>query len=320
MTSSTNLSRREFTKAALAGGAAVAAGLPAVAAAAEEKRRRTSPLHAPFKKMRLSLAGYSLRQYMQQNWPRPRKSRTKPTMTIEDFVDYCGKLKLDGTEPTSYYFPRPLTVRYLKDLRARAKGLGLAISGTAIGNDFCLPEGKQRQRELRLCRQWIDYAAVLGAPAMRIFAGHVPRGGSETQAIKQAQKGINECLKYAAKKKVGLALENHGGITATPEQMLRIVDGVDESPWFGVNFDSGNFRTDDPYRDLAKIAPYAINAQIKVVVTRKGKREPADLKKTLQILQDAGYRGWIALEYEEKNPKKEIPGYVEKLRELIQTI
>lgn len=309
--------RREFLQTAAAGTFAASAH----AADANSKPKTSSPLHAPFDEMKLSLAGYSMRKYMARNWPTPQKGKFKPTMSIAGFVDYCAKLKLDGTEPTSYYFPRPLTTDYLKKLRAKVKELGLRVSATAISNDFCLPEGPARQRQLKLCRMWIDYAAVLGAPSIRIFAGRVPRGGTEKEAIKQCQAGINECLKHAEKKNVALALENHGGITATPAQMMRILDGIESSKYFGVNFDGGNFRTDDPYRDLAKIAPYAINAQLKCTITRKGKREPADFKKVLQILKDAGYRGWVALEYEEREePKKAIPKYIDQLREIMKTL
>ena len=312
--------RREFLGSTLAGGAAIAVGRPSLAVA-EQKHATLSRLHAPFKTMRLSLAAYSLRKYMQQNWPTQRKRKTKPEMTIEDFVDYCGKLKLDGCEPTSYYFPRPLTNKYLTDLRDRVKRQHLDVSATAIGNDFCMKDGPERKRQLMLCRRWIDSAAVLGAPAIRIFAGRVPRGDSESAAVERCAAGINESVKYAATKKVALALENHGGITGTPKQMLRIIERVTPSPYFGVNFDGGNFRSDDPYRDLAMIAPYAINAQLKVSVHRNGKREAADLKKTLRILKDAGYRGWVALEYEErKDPKTEIPKVIHKLRDLMAAL
>ena len=99
--------------------------------------------------------------------------------------------------------------------------------------------------------------------------------------------------------------------------MLRIIDGVKDSPWFGVNLDGGNFNTDDPYRDLARIAPYAINAQIKVMVTNNGKREVADFARIIGILKDAGYRGYIVLEYEEKDPMTEVPKYLDILRELL---
>lgn len=277
-----------------------------------------SPLRAPFLKMRLSLAAYSMRNFMQQNWPTPRKRKPNAGFTMTQFVDYCAKLELDGCELTSYFFPKTVTPAYLAKLRIHALWSRLEVSGTAIGNDFCVKEGPAREKQLAMCRQWIDYAAVMGAPAIRIFAGKVPKGDTEAKAIERCTAGINASLDYAAQKGVGLALENHGGITATPKQMLRIIEGVKPSPWFGVNFDSGNFRTDDPYRDLATIAPYAINAQIKVSVTRKGKKEDADLKRSMQILHDAGYRGWVALEYEEReDPYKAIPRYVDQLRTIM---
>ena len=99
--------------------------------------------------------------------------------------------------------------------------------------------------------------------------------------------------------------------------MMRIIKGVRKSKFFGVNLDGGNFRTDDPYRDMAVIAPYAINAQVKVSIFRDGKKEAADLERVIKILRDADYRGYVVLEYEEKDPLGEIPGYLRRLRELI---
>ena len=94
--------------------------------------------------------------------------------------------------------------------------------------------------------------------------------------------------------------------------------GLDISGTAIVNFDGGNFRTDDPYRDLAKIAPYAINAQIKVEVAPNGKAEPTDLPRAVKILKDANYRGFLVLEYEAKeDPLTTIPGHLKRLRELI---
>ena len=225
---------------------------------------------------------------------------------------------MDGYELTAYYFPKEITPQYLVSLKERTFRLGLDISGTAIGNDFCLPEGDARERQLKMCRDWIDYSAALGAPAIRIFAGNVPKGDSEDAARERCIAGINQSLEYAATKGVCLALENHGGITATPEQLLKIIDGVQASPWFGVNFDGGNFNTADPYADLAKIAPYAINAQVKVEVTAGGKKEPADLARVVKILKEANYRGFLVLEYEAKEePLEAVPGYLKRLRELI---
>jgi len=272
----------------------------------------------PRPRLKLSLAAYSFNRQLSRNWPASRSS--EGSMTLFDFIDFCGELELDGTELTSYYFPKEVTHDYLMEIKQRTFAQGLNVSGTAIGNDFCLPDGEARDQQLAMTRQWIDYAAEMGAPVIRIFAGKVPKGGDEAKALSQCISGINQSLEYAATKGVVLALENHGGITATPQQLLKIVDGVTTKTWFGVNFDSGNFRTDDPYGDLAKIAPLAVNAQVKVAINPSGAgKKPADLDRIVRILADADYRGHLVLEYEEKTekPKEEIKRYIDELRNLI---
>ena len=101
--------------------------------------------------------------------------------------------------------------------------------------------------------------------------------------------------------------------------MLEILKAV-KSAWFGVNFDSGNFHGPDPYAELAQIAPYAVNAQIKVEMKPAGAKvaEPADLGRLVKILRDASYQGWVVLEYEAKeDPWKMVPAWLGKLREQI---
>jgi sugar phosphate isomerase/epimerase len=274
--------------------------------AAEPVKRNGKP------HLKLSLAAYSFRDVL---------AGKNPTMTLDDFIRLCADLNLDGTELTSYYFPKDFNEDYLIHVKELTFRLGLDVSGTAIANDFCLPPGEKRSETLAHTRKWIDYAALMGAPVIRIFAGNVPSGDTEQAAIDRCAAGINESLEYAARKGVCLALENHGGITATPQQMLRIIEQVKESPWFGVNFDGGNFQTADPYSDLARIAPYAINAQLKTEVAPSGKKEEADLARVVRILADAGYRGYIVLEYEAKeDAKTAVPRHIETLRKIIRDI
>jgi sugar phosphate isomerase/epimerase len=307
-----NLSRRTWiASSATAAAAAVLmpqqSGFIGAAHAADPVIRTGPPL------LKLSLAAYSFNKMMARRGT--SDDIAKAEMSLEKFIDYCAVQGLGATELTGYYFPKDVTTEYLLSLRAQTHRLGLSISGTAIGNDFCLPEGDARQKQLAECREWIDYAAIMGAPAIRIFAGKVPQGDTEDAAIERCVAGINECLKYAATKGVFLALENHGGITATPEQMMKIISKVDSSPWFGVNFDSGNFQTEDPYADLAKIAPYAVNAQIKAAIAPGGKKQPADFARIVRILKEAGYRGFVALEFEEaESPFEAIPKLLDQLR------
>jgi sugar phosphate isomerase/epimerase len=301
------LSRRRFLSSATA-----LACAPIAAARASDPINRTGK---PY--FKLSLAAYSFNRFLPKNWPKPSKSQ--PTMSIENFVDFCAAMDLDGTELTSYYFPVELTPAYLASLKERAFRLGLDISGTAIGNDFCLADGPAREFELGMTRKWIDYAAMLGAPVIRIFAGDTPKGDTEAAALQRCIAGIETSLEYAAEKGVALAIENHGGITSTAEQLLRIVKAVKPSPWFGVNFDSGNFHSSDPYAEMELIAPYALNAQVKVSITPAGgKKEPADLERVVGILKSAGYRGYLVLEYEEDaDPREAVPITLKTLKSLI---
>jgi sugar phosphate isomerase/epimerase len=277
------IDRRRFLSgcAALTAGAALAA--PAARAIEPIKRNGTS-------KFKFSLAAYSYRSLL---------GGKDPQLTMADFVDDCAAFGLEGTELTSYYFPPDVKPAYLRQLKQQCFRLGLDVSGTAVGNDFAKADEDERRKQIESVKKWVDNAAILGAPVIRIFAGHVPNGVEPETAHKWMVEGMQECCDYAGKHGVFLALENHGGPTATPEGLLSLVQAV-ESPWFGVNLDSGNFHTDDPYADLARIAPYAINAQIKVVVERAGKREPADYARLAEILRAADYRGYIVLEYEEK--------------------
>ena len=260
-------------------------------------------------KFKFSLAAYSYRE---------RFSAKEDKLTLQDFISDCAKFGLEGTELTSYYFPTPTTPEYLRSLRKQCFQLGLDVSGTAIGNDFGHPMGEKRTAEIEKAKRWIDNAEILGAPVIRIFAGHKKEGTTEAQSHSLMVSAIEECCDYAGKHGVHLALENHGGPTATAAGLLQFVRDV-QSPWFGVNLDSGNFHSEDVYAEMAQVAPYALNVQVKVVVSGPDKeKKETDYKRVAKILRDAHYRGYVALEFEEKgNPQEECPKYLEKLRDAL---
>ena len=285
-------SRRQFLTAAALGAAslAVAGGVPFAASAIEPIPRNGQS------KFKFSLAAYSYRSLL---------AGKDASLTLNDFINDCAKFGCEGTELTSYYFPKAVTHDYLRSLRRSCFRLGLDVSGTAVGNDFGHPPGEERAKQLALVKQWIDFSEILGAPVIRIFAGHAKPGSTPAQAHSLMVAGIEECCEYAGQHGVHLALENHGGPTATAEGLLQFVRDVN-SPWFGVNVDSGNFHSDDPYKELAQIAPYALNVQIKVVMSGPEKKKvPADYKRLATIMRDAHYRGYIVLEYEEAGDVRE---------------
>jgi sugar phosphate isomerase/epimerase len=293
--------RRSFLKTAALGAAAL--GLPR-SSRAIPPIGRTRPSH-----LKLSLAAYSYRQFL---------AAKPPKMDLFDFVNLAADMALDGVELTSYYFPPDVNAEYLHRLQQHAFRLGLDVSGTSVGNNFCLPAGPKRDEQLALVRTWVDRAAELDAPVIRIFAGNVPKGDDEDQAVERAIEGIRASLPYAAEKGVTLALENHGGITATPEKILRLVKAID-APNFGVNLDTGNFHGLDPYAELAELAPYAVNVQVKTEVSPQGKKkEDADLGRLIDILREARYSGYVVLEYEaQEDPMTAVPKHIKALRKLL---
>jgi sugar phosphate isomerase/epimerase len=256
-------------------------------------------------KFKYSLAAYSYRNLL---------GGKEPTLTLFDFVDDCAKFKLEGTELTSYYFPTPVTNEYLQKLKDHCSRSGLAISGTAIGNDFGHPEGEKRKEQIENAKRWIEHAAVLGAPVIRIFAGHQQKNSTPEEAHRLMVSGIEECCEYAGKHKIYLALENHGGPTATADGLMKLVNDV-KSPWFGVNLDTGNFRSDDVYADMQRVAKHAINVQVKVVVHQGDKKVPMDYSRLATILRESGYRGYVVLEYEEQeDPRAACKEHLDRLR------
>jgi len=261
--------------------------------------------------MKLSLAAYSFRQWLDL------KKKPKPDMTLADFIDFCAAQDIDAVELTAYYFAET-TPDYLASLKARCTRLGLDVSGTAVGNNFCVADPAKLKAELDMVKAWVEHTSRLGGKTIRIFAGNVAKGDNEEKAIERAIATMQEACDHAAKYGIILALENHGGITATAPQILGLVKAVKHSA-FGVNLDTGNFHTEDPYGDLAKLAPYAVTVQLKTEIQTKGKpTEEADLKKLIGILRDVNYRGYVALEYEAKeDAKTAVPKYLGELKKLL---
>jgi sugar phosphate isomerase/epimerase len=293
--------RRAFLCGSLAVGATALGG--ARAAAIEPVRREGRALLRP------SLAAYSFRQALDLR-------RKPPAMTLDGFVELAATMPLDAVELTAYYFAET-TPRYLARLKGHCTRLGLDVSGTAVGNNFCVTNPARLREQIDLVKRWVEHTSRLGGKTIRIFAGTVERGDTEERARARALEAIQEACEHAGQYGIYLALENHGGITATADQVLALVRGV-KSEWFGVNLDTGNLRTADPYADLARLAPYAVTVQLKTEIQRAGKdKEEADLKRLVQMLQSVNYRGYVALEYEAaEDARRAVPRYARQLAEL----
>jgi sugar phosphate isomerase/epimerase len=302
-------SRRDILKA-IPAAAAVAVSGAAPAGAIPPIGRTGGP------RLRLGLAGYSMRDHL--------TGKLQPAMDLHGFVEKAARWDVDAVELTSYYFPKSFESAagfdsaYVAGLKRHCHLLGLDVSTTPIRNTFTFPAGPERERQIAHVKRWLDVASELGSPAIRIFAGDAQKGQDPAEGRRNCVQSIEACLDHAARRGVLLALENHGGVVAEPEDLLEIVAAV-KSDWFGVNFDGGNFHGVDPYADLERIVPYAVTAQVKVEVQAKGgEKQEADFGRIVKMLKDGGYRGYVTLEYEAAEaPMTAIPRHLDRLRALL---
>ena len=293
--------RRDFLATALS----VSAGLSGVLAREPIRRIGTA-------RFRPSLAAYSLRDYFSFMKEKPHQPKADgKAIDLFGFIDYCASIGSDAAELTSYFLPTGFDDAYLLDLKQHAFINGVSISGTAIGNDFTVDDPKALRSQIDLTIKWIQRAAILGAPHVRIFAGTAKQLGESTEKMNSICAAVSQCAVVAAQHGIFLGVENHGGITSA--QLLEVMKRVD-SDWVGINLDTGNFVSQDPYKDMEVCAPYAVNVQFKPSLrTPEGKLYPAEFNRIASILRASSYRGFVALEYEEENPYERIPEWFVKM-------
>jgi sugar phosphate isomerase/epimerase len=255
--------------------------------------------------MHVGSCAYSFRDYL-----------TKGKMTLEGFLDKAVEMGLDGVELTAYYFPdtEPETLYSIKRMALKR---GLDISGTAVGNNFCQADPAKRAEQVAMVKKWLEHSVMLGAPLMRVFAGGVPQGYTESDARSWTIAALEECVETAKEYGVMLALENHGGITATAEQVEALIAGV-SSDWLAVNLDTGNFRQ-DPYGSIRRIAPLAVTSHAKTEIPAPNGKTVADFARIVADLNAVGYRGYLSIEYEAaEDPMTAVPRFAAELLRLVR--
>ncbi len=241
-----------------------------------------------------------------------RDKLTSGAMTFEGFLDQCVDLGFDGVEITSYYLNETDRAS-LNALKRACFARGLDVSGVAVGTNFCQLDDDKRAADIRNTAEWIYRGAALGAPFIRVFAGPVPEGDTEEAAFDRCLACLEDVIERGERHGVVVALENHGGVTATAAQVEKLVKAIGPTPWFGVNLDTGNFR--NPDEEFAAVAPYVVTVHAKAKYTSvAGERTDVDWTGLRAALEAAGYRGYLNMEYEEpEDCMIGVPALMEKL-------
>lgn len=242
----------------------------------------------------LSVNAYSFSDLLEA-----RDTRNKQQVySLFNLLDWCACQKIKALDPTAYFFPTYPDVpsdEYLEKFRNHAASVGVAISGTGIRNNFASPDTAVRKAGVELAKKWIVAASKMGAPVVRVFAGEIPEGYEWSVVAGWMIECYRELAVFGSKYGVKIGIQNHGDMLLSAEQCIYVLKEVN-SEWVGLIVDTGNFKTEDPYEDIAAVVPYAINWQVKESVFGLGSEIPTDYKRLVQIVKEGGYKGYFPVE------------------------
>lgn len=257
-------------------------------------------------RLRAGLVAYSMRKELKSG-----------ELSYEKLIHMVADLGLTGLDTTVYWFP-DTTDQYLAYLRRTAYRNGVSLYSVSARVHLCQPTRELQDAEVQKARNWLQVAEKLGAGHLRIFGGAAPKGASDEQCIGWATEVVKRCAEIAEPKGICLGIEDDGGISTTAEQTIELMKRA-QSPVVGINLDTGNFPRDG-YKQVAMCLPYALNVHFKEQISNvAGEKEPADWNRLAGMFAQAGYRGYLSLEFEDPDKAAvEVPRYCGELRKLVQ--
>jgi len=245
------------------------------------------------------------------------KQLAAKALTYEALIAYAAELGVDGLDTTVYWFP-DTSDRFLASLRHAAYRNALSLYSIAVRVRLSQPTPELQRAEFETLKQWVDVAGKLGATHIRVFGGPVPKDASEDQAIDWAVEVLKRSADYAGSRGMVLGVEDDGGLTTTAEQTVEIVRRTN-SPWAGINLDTGNFRKNG-YSQVALCLPYAVNVHFKeMIASEDGAKEKADWNRLVGMFAQSGYKGYLSLEHDGTEPPEiAVPRLIADLRRTIR--
>jgi L-ribulose-5-phosphate 3-epimerase len=277
MMRSTAIDRRGFL-------AAAAAAIGAPCAWAADPSTATAPL------FRISLAEWSLHRTLfagkLDNLDFPRAAKQQFGIAAVEYVNQFFKDKAKDAA-------------YLADLAKRAADEGVTnvlIMCDGLGN-LGDPDAADRTKAIENHFPWVEAAKRLGCHAIRVNAAS--KGSAEEQQ-KLAADGLTRLSDYAAQMDMAVIVENHGGLSSNGEWLSGVMKLVNKQNC-GTLPDFGNFHDYDRYRGVKELLPFAQGVSAKShEFDADGNEVRTDYRRMLKLVVDAGYRGWVGIEYEGK--------------------
>jgi len=268
-------------------------GFLAIAAAAVgtglKARAAVEPAAQP-PAFRISLAEWSLHETLfagkLDNLDFPRTAKQQFGIDAVEYVNQFFKDKARDAD-------------YLAELTTRAADEGVTnvlIMCDGLGN-LGDPDEKARTQAVENHFPWVEAAKRLGCHAIRVNAAS--KGEFEEQ-LKLAADGLSRLAEYAAQMQMSVIVENHSGFSSNGAWLAGVMKLVDR-PNCGTLPDFGNFHDYDRYRGVAELMPFAKGVSAKShEFDADGNEVRTDYRRMMKIVLDAGYSGWVGIEYEGK--------------------
>lgn len=266
----------------------VSTALGKAAKAKNKTAKKKAGKKAPFK---ISLAQWS--------WHRRLRGQQEPKMDNLDFAKEAKAIGVKGLEYVNQFFKDKAQDRkYLREMKKRAADNGLKnvlIMCDGEGN-LGDPDSARRTQAVENHYKWIDAAKFLGCHSIRVNAAS--RGSYEEQ-LKLAADGLRRLCEHAADSKLNVIVENHGGLSSNPQWLESVIKSVDLSNC-GTLPDLGNFPPEvDRYEAVKTLVTYARGVSAKTYdFDDKGDETTIDYYRMMNIVLDAGYNGFVGIEYE----------------------
>lgn len=224
-----------------------------------------------------------------------------------DHLDFCKVAKndfgLDAVEyVNSFFFDKAQDQSYLKKMKQRADDLGVKSLLIMCDNEGSLgdPDPIARTKAVENHYKWIDAGKYLGCHSIRVNA---QSEGEYDEQMKLAADGLSRLTEYGANNNINVIIENHGGLSSNGKWLATLMEKVDH-PRVGTLPDFGNFRIQDEewydrYKGVEELMPYAKAVSAKSHdFDSHGNEINTDYYKMMNIVLDAGYNGYVGIEYE----------------------
>ena len=254
-------------------------------------------------------------------------------LTLEGLIERAYELGLDGIDIHTRAFAST-EPDYLRAIRMQALKRGIALSYIGVSSNFGKPQ-EQLEGEVATAKEWIDVAASMGIPLVRVFAAWIPEGDTEEAVWARMIPCLQEVAEHGEKKGVvvGLHNHNHGCVTRTGKDVRRIITEVD-NPYFSHILDTGQYvgspgasgarGQEDPslnfYGSIEETAPLAVHVRCKIYRIQSGVEAWLDYPRIFKILRGVNFNGWLSIVYEGQDVEAEataVPKAVSYLRQLM---